>query len=867
MRSTTQIILLHYGGAVLFTALAVVLRWLLDPWVGDNLPLVTLYGAIAAVVWFGGYRPALLAVALGFLASDYLFMEPRGSLALGQAHQFVELALYLLTCSFIVGFGEAMRRASTKAKRNAFEAQVYGQQLQKEVATRKNTETALRAAHEDAEHRAQESEVAKQEVLRLNQELQRRADELQTILDLLPIGVALAHDPECRRITHNPYMSELLNVPSWVNASLSAPENERPTSFTNYRNGVEVPTSELPMQRASTGVEVRDMELDLAVQGRDPRSMLYQARPLFDEQGKVRGSVGVCLDITDRKQIEKTLRQSEQRLAAELEAMTRLHALSARLLAAEDLHPALDDVLENAIRTCGADFGNVQLFNPQVGALEIVAQRGFQQDFLDYFRLVRIDEGSACAKAMQSGRRIIIEDVNLDPDYERHRPVAAAAGYRGVQSTPLKRGDGSVVGMLSTHFRLPHRPSDRDERLLDLYAGHAADLVERFRYEQALEDADRRKDEFLATLAHELRNPLAPMRSAVELLQHEDSTVIDQVRDILRRQLDQMVRLIDDLLDVSRISQGKVQVRKEQVELADVVGSAVETVRPLIDAQTHELTVAVPPEAIYLNADPTRLAQVFLNLLNNAAKYTEPGGHIWLSAARQDGAVVVSVRDNGIGIAPEHRSHIFEMFSQVSPALERSHGGLGIGLSLVRGLVELHGGSVEAKSDGIGKGSEFSVRLPIVDCPGPPESPPAAEEVKMEASRKRRILTVDDNRDAADTLALMLKMMGHETCVAYDGPSAVETAATFQPEVMLMDIGLPKMNGYEAARHIRQQPWGKEMLLIALTGWGQEEDKRRALDAGFDYHVTKPVDPAALEKLLSTTTLNDARLPRRGSIS
>jgi CheY-like chemotaxis protein len=312
-----------------------------------------------------------------------------------------------------------------------------------------------------------------------------------------------------------------------------------------------------------------------------------------------------------------------------------------------------------------------------------------------------------------------------------------------------------------------------------------------------------------------------------------------------------MVRLIDDLLDMSRISQGKVQVRKERVDLAAVIRSALEGVRPLMEAQAHELTVTVPPEAIWLDADSTRLAQVISNLLNNAAKYTEKGGHIWLTADRQDGEVVVSVRDTGIGITAEHLVDIFEMFSQVAPALERSQGGLGIGLALVRGLVELHGGKVEAHSGGPGMGSEFIVRLPVVEVPGRQESQEPAQDNQAASGRKRRILAVDDNRDAADSLALMLRMMGHETCTAYDGLEAVQAAATFRPEVVLLDIGLPRMNGYEAARHIRRQPWGKGMTLIALTGWGQEEDKRRALEAGFDHHLTKPPEAAALEKLLA----------------
>jgi PAS domain S-box-containing protein len=373
---------------------------------------------------------------------------------------------------------------------------------------------------------------------------------------------------------------------------------------------------------------------------------------------------------------------------------------------------------------------------------------------------------------------------------------------------------------------------------------------------EALQDADHRKDTFLAMLAHELRNPLAPIRNAVEILGRSegDADVREQTHNMMARQVDQMVRLIDDLLDISRFSQGKVRLCKERVELQAVIRSAVEAVAPLIEAQTHQLTVTLPPEAIYLEADSSRLAQVLCNLLSNAAKYTKKGGHIWLTADRQDKEAVVLVRDTGIGIAADHVHYIFEMFSQVAPALEHSEGGLGIGLALVRGLVELHGGRVEARSDGIGRGSEFIVRLPVVDMPALHEAPQSAEVNRIVNGRKRRILVVDDNRDAADCLTMMLQMMGHETHTAYDGLEAVQAAATFRPEIVLLDIGLPKMNGYEVARHIRQQPWGESLALIAQTGWGQEEDKRRALEAGFDHHLTKPVNAVALEKLLALIT-------------
>lgn len=316
-----------------------------------------------------------------------------------------------------------------------------------------------------------------------------------------------------------------------------------------------------------------------------------------------------------------------------------------------------------------------------------------------------------------------------------------------------------------------------------------------------------------------------------------------------------MVHLIDDLLDLSRISRGKIALRKERVELARIVQQAVETSRPAIEHAGHDLMIDVPPSPVYVDADVTRLAKVFSNLLNNAAKYTEHGGRIRLAVQQRDGQVVLSVQDNGVGIPAHMLPHVFDMFTQVDRNLERAQGGLGIGLSIVKRLVEMHGGSVEAKSDGHGMGSEFTVRLPAVlsVLQRQIESPQAAR-----ASARCKVLVVDDNRDAATSLAMMLKLMGNEATTAHDGQEALDVAAVYRPDLVLLDIGMPKMNGYEVARQIRQQAWGKGMVLVALTGWGQEEDRRRSHEAGFDALMTKPIEPAALEQLLGTLQADTA---------
>ena len=398
--------------------------------------------------------------------------------------------------------------------------------------------------------------------------------------------------------------------------------------------------------------------------------------------------------------------------------------------------------------------------------------------------------------------------------------------------------------------------------------GISIDITERKRAVEALHRADRKKDEFLATLAHELRNPLAPIRNAVKILHTKGppDPELQWARGVIDRQVDHMARLLEDLLDVSRISRNNLQLRKEQVELTDVLEAAVETSRPAIDAGRHELAISLPSEPIPLVADSVRLAQVFSNLLTNAAKYTENGGRIRLSAAREGGEVVVSVEDNGIGIAAEALPQIFEIFSQAAPALERSQGGLGIGLSLVKGLVELHGGRIAAKSDGPGKGSQFVVSLPVASSASqPPQAARPSEDASFQRPAAQSILVVDDNRDSAESLARLLAVMGHRVATAHDGEQAVELAGAMRPDVVLLDIGMPKLNGFDACRRIRQQPWGLGMTLVALTGWGQQEDRRRTEEAGFDYHLVKPVDTTVLMKLLATVPAKRAKADESGA--
>ncbi len=376
-----------------------------------------------------------------------------------------------------------------------------------------------------------------------------------------------------------------------------------------------------------------------------------------------------------------------------------------------------------------------------------------------------------------------------------------------------------------------------------------AHLAERELTEEALREADRRKDEFLATLAHELRNPLAPIRNSLHILRLTagGDPAAEQVCDVLDRQVGHLVRLVDDLMEVSRITRGKVELRIEPVELAAVIRSAVEASRPLIEASRHQLAISLPAEALIIDGDGVRLSQVFSNLLNNAARYMPEGGQIWLQARRQLDSVQVTVRDTGIGIPAEMLPRIFNMFTQVDRSMRQAQGGLGIGLTLVRRLVEMHGGQVVAKSPGINQGSEFAVTLPL--SRKAVEAARAATTTHVPVFPSGRVLVVDDNRDAAESLGMLLKLLGADVCIVNDGPAALAILPSFRPTVVLLDIGMPGMDGYEVARRIRQQAEWRALLLIALTGWGQEDDRRRSAEAGFDHHLIKPADIAALQTL------------------
>jgi signal transduction histidine kinase len=401
------------------------------------------------------------------------------------------------------------------------------------------------------------------------------------------------------------------------------------------------------------------------------------------------------------------------------------------------------------------------------------------------------------------------------------------------------------------------RAEERLRELNDTLDQRVTDRTQALQQSEAkLRDANQRKDEFLATLAHELRNPLAPVRNAIHFLKLRGpaTTDVQWASDVIDRQVHAMSRLIDDLMDVSRINRGRIELRAEAVALEAVINDAVETMQPLVDGAGHKLAVMLPPARLMVHGDRARLAQAFTNLLSNAAKYTDPGGQIELRVVIEGGTVTVSICDNGIGISPQRLEEVFEMFSQEEPALSRSRGGLGIGLSLTRKLVQMHGGTVTAHSEGSGKGSQFMVRLPVLNAQEEPTYAPPDEVATGVVPGGLRILVADDNRDAAETMSVLLEVLGHQVRRVHDGEAAVDEAAAFDPQLVLLDIGMPKLNGYETCRRIREQAGGAGRTVVAVTGWGQPQDVQSARDAGFDRHMVKPLDVNVLMELISATS-------------
>jgi len=557
--------------------------------------------------------------------------------------------------------------------------------------------------------------------------------------------------------------------------------------------------------------------------GRGPRWLLAIGQLARDSRGGTTPRyVGMNIDITERKRTEELLRRNADIFHGLIQnSPFGIFVIDAdfKLL---QLSRGATQVFEGITPLLGRDFGEV---------LRTVWPQPFATEAIEHFRATLV------TGFPYQSRRTIERRANLDAtqsyDWRLERIVLPDDRW----------------GVVCYFYDLSERQRWEEQ----LRTSEAALIAS----QRALLEADRRKDEFLATLSHELRNPLAPIRTAARLL---DSPALAPhqlkwVQGVIQRQVKHMALLLDDLLDVARITQGKLELKVERVVLSEIIDSAVEAAQPLIDSRHHRLDIRVPAEPVILYADPLRLSQVIANLLTNAAKYTDPAGSIVLSGSVAGGWLSLTVKDDGIGIPAGSLNTIFEMFSQVPGGSARCDGGLGIGLALVRGLTELHGGKAEARSEGPGRGSEFSLSLPldaVADAERPAGGPAPSPAMAPAARNRRRILVADDAHDAADALAMLLTVAGHEVQVAHDGRAAVVLAHAFRPDIALLDIGMPELNGYEVAAELRREPWGKRVWLIALSGWGQESDRQRAREAGFDRHFTKPFDPEALDALFSS---------------
>ena len=860
-----------YPLSLIALAAAVLLRVVLDPWMGDTLPLVTLFGAVAAAEWAGGTRPAILVVILGYVACDYLFIQPRGHFAFGGIPGVIGLLAYLFTCALIISFGEVARRAHGRANERG-------------------------------------------ELLRVT---------------LLSIGDAvITTDVEARVTTMNP-VAEM--VTGWTqDVAFGRPLDD---VFRIINEDTRHPVTNPALRALREGIVVGLANHTVLIR-KDGAELTIDdsAAPIRDEHGVVSGCVLIFRDVSNQRRMEQE--HDRQLLSARLlasiiessddaiisksldgivqswnAAAERIFGYSAieavgrhislvipadrigeedRIIASLRAGQRIDHFETERLRADGSRITVSLTISPikddtgtVVGASKIV------RDITDRKRaeaerekLVTLVEHSTDFIGMcdLSGvpffvNRAGLELVGLDDIEEARRTPVASFFFPEDQHKMMNDFFPSVLaqghGEIDVRFRHFKTGEARwmAYKVLTLpdvsgrpvaFATVSQDVTERRQLEDNLRrlaadlsEADRRKNEFLAMLAHELRNPLAPISNAAKALRLAgDEAAVESAAKMLERQVGQMSRLVDDLLDMSRITRGRIELRKRRVELASVVQQAVEAVREQYKSMNHELTVTLPSRALYLDADPARLAQVVGNLLNNACKFTDPGGHIWLNVNEEAGQAVIRVRDTGIGIAPEDLPSLFEMFAQVDTSLERSRDGLGIGLTLVKSLAEMHGGSVEARSEGPGHGSEFTIRLPIA-AEAAPSQPPSPVDAPPPAI-SRRVLIVDDSDDGAESLSMLLQFAGHETWKAHDGVEGIQAAERIRPDVVLLDIGLPRMNGYDACREIRKTAWGKKMVLIALTGWGQEEDRLQSRNAGFDAHMVKPVDHDALLTFLAS---------------
>ena len=689
----------------------------------------------------------------------------------------------------------------------------------------------------------------------LNQDLRDRVQEMTTLLDVLPVGIGIATDATGENIRTNIALARMLRLDATANASLSAPEKDRPQGFRIYLDGQEVPAEELPLQRAAhEGIEIRDLELDVVFDDGTTCRMLEFAVPLLDEHGRPRGSIGAFLDITERRAAD---REREQLVAALTKHGRELSVLSS---AAQEVNKILDAAA--IVRTLV--HAALQITDASAGAALLQYPGAPRRPYC-----YRNDESGIAAESCGS-----IEPGAADWVLRHRAPYLANVaatddvvdprarelfGIENLICLPIVGRDEALLGCFEVRNK-PDGFSTGDLIKLQALAAGASIALENARLLSQIRDADRRKDDFLAMLAHELRNPLAPLRSSVDvlLLLDDGDETMRQLRDVMDRQITHMGKIIDDLLDVSRITRGRIELRMERLNLSKLAVDGAAALQGVFHAAGLALRTELPDTPIWIEGDATRLAQVLDNLLSNARKFTNIGGEITIRlATAEDGRrAVLEVADNGIGVPPEDLARIFEIFTQADRSLDRRRGGLGLGLALVKGLVDLHGGCVEARSPGVGGGCTIRIELaaiapPVVECDD--RDAPVVEGPPL------RVLIIEDNRDAAETLRILLEALGHHAAIAHEGRVGIELARSFKAEAIICDIGLPEMDGFHVAHLIRESPDLSDVRLIALTGYGRDFDIRRAHESGFDEHLTKPADATQLRRVLAASRRETSR--------
>lgn len=728
----------------------------------------------------------------------------------------------------------------------AGELRGYGKVFRDETE-RKQAEERLRRAHDELEER----------VIERTAELSREQTFLKAVLDNIQDGI-VACDPDGMLTLFNRATCEFHGLPAGP-----LPASAWASHYALYRSDGTTPLTddEVPLIRALRGEYVRDVEMVIASRAQAPRTVLASGQLLRDASGRKLGAVVSMHDITDRKAravAQEEVAREQERSEALRKVARASHAMNS-VLNAESIARIVTAEARALIGVHQSATSFTEAADPTRAVHTVVLSdkyRGFRPGSAE----IPTPALHPLVQGATAPVRLSRKELEAHPLYDQIRHgIFGWPPPCGWLSVPLIGYSGKTLGFIQLSDKEVGEFTDEDEALLMQLAAIAAAGIENAGLYERLKEQDARKDEFLATLAHELRNPLAPVRAGLELLHKIDisNPTAARIRDMMDRQLGHLVHLVDDLLDVSRVTSGKIALKLERLDVRAVLEAAIETSRPLVEAAGHELVLSLPANPLFVDGDKHRLAQVLTNLVNNAAKYTPSGGtiRVHVQADKATGDALLVVKDTGIGLPPEMLPKIFDMFTQVGASIDRAQGGLGLGLTLVRKLVGMHRGTVTAESAGLGRGSTFTVRLPLAPAESVDGAPNEFDEPSVLAQAPRRILVVDDNEDAAETLAMLLSLGGHDVRTAYTGPAGLAAAREFLPDVMFLDIGLPGMTGYEVVRTIRQDPaLGGRVVMVAVTGWGTEDDRSQAREAGFDHHLTKPVDPDRLLELLATLT-------------